>query len=647
MKSRFEKLIKPSLVLVVVSLSFFYVQEAYRRYLGTDLGAPTAHTNIVFGRSTAEARTKEELLLAYPESAVVSANGDVFIANAWGFSVERVRGRSVKKILGIRDDGRGLLNFYTDLQVAEDGDLWVVDSGAGEILKVDSDSGEIKRKIPAPTPDPKYGGDFSYISSMHEENGQFLIAAMDMKRHSHSTFVGVGSSAIFQLIDGVWVKILSAPEAVGQSDATFRDAMWMSDGSIAALAGNYFLKITSARTELKVDIGVEYGGGIFELKDGWLVGAYTQILKIDQRGGIHQSSFDRPLGNVGDIQLAGQGLALLTDTDRQTVYLFEYASGKILDQFGNSAQAMKVVALASRGPDLIMLDNSTPRVIEGNLRSGRKWCVAGTGHQGPSRPRRAPYFSLHYPSGMTIDKDGAIYVSEANYRIVRIRNGGVEIFAGDVHAGKPSENQFRTQARFGGLRGLSIDEDKNLYVADQGNHTVWKIDREGKVTSVIGNGVAGLSKEGEIASTQPLNTPSGVLARRDGTVLVADSYNNTIVEVGRDGRVRRFAGRPIARVYQGFGGYSGDNGAARDAELNTPRSLSEDEFGNVYIVDEFNNAIRKVSEGLISTFAGGQLGPSEDGSKMNLPQASTVFGDFLYVADTGNSAVRAFPLRKH
>jgi trimeric autotransporter adhesin len=209
------------------------------------------------------------------------------------------------------------------------------------------------------------------------------------------------------------------------------------------------------------------------------------------------------------------------------------------------------------------------------------------------------------------------------------------------------EREWRYSA--GGLnpRGVALDAAGNLYLADAGNNRIRKLTiASGAITTVAGNGVKGFSGDGGPATSAELEGPTGVAVDRDGNLYIADGMVD-----GHD-RIRMIAAATgvIATVAgNGSQGYSGDDGPATLAQLSSLGGLAVDTAGNLYIADNFNNRIRRVSlaNGIITTVAGsGVEGFSGDGglavsARLDHPLSVAVdaAGD-LFIADSGNYRVR-------
>src|SRR5207244_6641849 len=128
-------------------------------------------------------------------------------------------------------------------------------------------------------------------------------------------------------------------------------------------------------------------------------------------------------------------------------------------------------------------------------------------------------------------------------------------------------------------------------------HRVRRIDANGNITTVAGNGEQGFFGDNGPATSAGLDTPTALAFDASGNLYIADSNNHRIRKVATNGVITTFAGNGVA-------GYSGDNGPASAASLNHPRGVAVDSTGHVFIADTRNNVVRKVSSGTISTIAG-------------------------------------------
>ena len=118
------------------------------------------------------------------------------------------------------------------------------------------------------------------------------------------------------------------------------------------------------------------------------------------------------------------------------------------------------------------------------------------------------------------------------------------------------------------------------------------------VSSVAGTGASGYTGDNGSAINATLNTPRGVATDTFGNLYIADVGNNVVRRIAKDGNISTFAGTGIA-------GYSGDGGLATKANLNQPYRVAADKSGNVFIADTGNSRVRKVdSQGTITTVAG-------------------------------------------
>jgi sugar lactone lactonase YvrE len=195
------------------------------------------------------------------------------------------------------------------------------------------------------------------------------------------------------------------------------------------------------------------------------------------------------------------------------------------------------------------------------------------------------------PYGVAVDEAGNIYIADAgdNNRIRKLTPGGA---TSTLAGGKEGfADGPGAQAMFNTPSGVAIDGKGNLYVADTGNNAIRKVAPDGTVSTLAGSGVAGTA-DGKGREAQ-FNGPVGVAVGDDGVVYVADTYNDAIRRIAPDGTVTTIAGS----------GAPGDaDGPALKAAFDTPCALVLDDSGGLLIADTRNNAIRKLSkDGMVST----------------------------------------------
>jgi len=293
------------------------------------------------------------------------------------------------------------------------------------------------------------------------------------------------------------------------------------------------------------------------------------------------------------------------------------------------------IALDSSGNLYIAdTDNSRIRMVS----DGVITTVAGgdeIGFSGDNGP--ATDAQLFLPHAVAVDAAGNLYINDlGNNRIRMVSNGVITTVAGNGTAGFNGDNGPATSAELNFPEGIAVDGVGNLYIADQDNHRVRKISN-GVITTVAGNGTAGFSGDNGPATKAELNYPPTVAVDSSGNLYIADQYNNRIREVS-NGVISTVAGN-------GNGGFNGDAGPAVGAELFYPYGVSVDGAGDLYIADEYNNRIRKVSGGTIYTVAGGNLSFGDDGpptsALLGMPRsvATDLVGN-LYIADSLLNRVR-------
>jgi sugar lactone lactonase YvrE len=198
------------------------------------------------------------------------------------------------------------------------------------------------------------------------------------------------------------------------------------------------------------------------------------------------------------------------------------------------------------------------------------------------------------PVGLVVDGSGRLIVSDRQrHRILRIdANGVATVLAG---SGQPGHSDgVGTSATFHNPEGLTMEADGDFIVADAGNNSIRRITATGVVTTV-----AGATEEGFVdgrSNAARFNYPQGVTITSSGDIVVTDTGNNRLRRIATDGTVTTLAGA-------GEQGHT--DGSALKATFFLPSESVSDSAGNLYIADERNNLIRKLSNnGVVSTLAG-------------------------------------------
>ncbi|MFZ4515692.1 MAG: fibronectin type III domain-containing protein, partial [Acidimicrobiia bacterium] len=241
--------------------------------------------------------------------------------------------------------------------------------------------------------------------------------------------------------------------------------------------------------------------------------------------------------------------------------------------------------------------------------------IAGTGSYGFSGDGgQASSAQFAFPDGVAVDPMGNVYIADnSNRRVRKITNGVISTFAGTGSWGSTGDGGSAVNASLVAPFGVAVDRSGNVFISDLGYNTVRRVARDGIITTIAGNGSSGFSGDGGPATSARLNAPSGLAVDSAGNIYIADQYNHRVRKLTPNG-----ANPPSYTISTVAGsasrGFSGDGGSAADAGLNYPKKVTLDAAGNLYIADTSNARVRKVSNGVITTIAGtGDSGPIGDG----------------------------------
>jgi sugar lactone lactonase YvrE len=299
------------------------------------------------------------------------------------------------------------------------------------------------------------------------------------------------------------------------------------------------------------------------------------------------------------------------------------------------------VAVDSAG-DIFMADTNSCLIRKVSASTGLISTVAGTipdltgllhcGYSGDGGP--ATNAKLGFANGLALDSSENILVADTTNCAVRkisASTGVITTAAGTGTCGYSGDGGPATSAQMGEPYGVSVDRSGNLFITDITNCLIRKVSSSNaQISTVAGDSSLGCGYSGDdsSAASAQLNQPYGIAVDSSGDIFLADYKNSVIRKVSAaSGSISTFAGVAVPDPNHmgqmiGFDGYSGDGFLATDAELgflnDTPygANLFTDRFGNVFIADTANNAVREISAftGIITTVAGnGIAGYSGDG----------------------------------
>ena len=313
----------------------------------------------------------------------------------------------------------------------------------------------------------------------------------------------------------------------------------------------------------------------------------------------------------------------------------------------------------------IFVTDSFNQMIRKVTQAGVVTTLGGTANLVGSTDGTGSAALFNYPSGVTVDTAGNLYVADTLNNTIRMgvpspgsggsggpggpgggSNGsGSSGGTGGITLNPSSPGSLNSQAAGQSLvlflfpTSVARDSSGNLYVADAANNTIQKITSSGVVATLAGMGgtVGTTDATGSFAM---FNQPNGVTVDGSGNVFVADTGNGTIRKITSSGVVTTLAGSTSSRGNR--------DGTGTGAWFSSPTGIASDSSGNLYVADAFTNTIRKVTPaGVVSTIAGsaavrgGAVDATGTAARFSYPTGVAVDGSGnLYIADAYNDTVR-------
>ena len=580
--------------------------------------------------------------LWYPTGLAVDSAGNLYIAEYFNYRIRKVSGGVITTVAGNRTQGLSGDNgppplfaqysYPSGLAVDSAGSLYIADFIDNRIRKV---SGGVITTV-AGNGTPGFSGD----------NGPAISAQL-----YYPTGLAVDSAGNLYIADTYNHRIRK-----------------VSGGVITTVAGNGIGGFsgdngpaTSAQLSAPAVVAVDSAGNLYiaDIANSFgedCVGSGSRIRKVSN-GVITtvagNGRYDFILGDNGpatSATLSADGVAVdsagnlyIADTCAERIrkvsggVITTVAGGGFLDNVpATSAQLLfpYSIAVDSAG-NLYIADPYRSRIRK--VSGGVITTVAGNGtygFSGDNGPATSAQLANHI-GGVAVDSAGNLYIADYfNHRIRKVSGGVITTVAGNGTEGLSGDNGPATRAQLSYPYGVAVDSAGNLYIA--GGFRIRKVSG-GVITTVAGNGTKGFSGDNGPATSAQLSGDNAVAADSAGNLYIAD--NN---------RIRKVSGGVITTVAgNGTLGFSGDNGLATSAQLSYPSGVAVDSAGDLYIADYFNNSIRKVSGGVITTVAGNRTrGFSGDNGPATSAQLSNPYGvavdsvGNVYIADSGNWRVR-------
>ena len=277
--------------------------------------------------------------------------------------------------------------------------------------------------------------------------------------------------------------------------------------------------------------------------------------------------------------------------------------------------------------------------------------IAGNGTQGsgPLDGSAATSAGLNQPGATAVDSDGNVYVADTGNNLIgKVAPDGTFSVVAGGGVTSPSSATVATDALLNAPRGVAVDSDGNVYVADTGNNLIGKVAPDGTFSVVAGGGVTSPLDSG-LATQMQLSNPGGVAVDASGNLYIADTGNGLIEEVDAvTGNLYVLAGGGTMTPQESQAATTWEDhfGLGLSIQLNAPEGVAVDSSGIVYIAASGDNVVARLISGIFSVVAGGGTnapgvrGPGTSAA-LNGPQGVAVDScGVVYIANTGSNVLQ-------
>ena len=214
------------------------------------------------------------------------------------------------------------------------------------------------------------------------------------------------------------------------------------------------------------------------------------------------------------------------------------------------------------------------------------------------------------PWGVAVGPDGAVYIADRSNSRLRMvdQNGIISTVAGNGLAGPNADGVPATTVNLGVPSDVALGPDGSLYIVVGGPGRIRKVTPQGIISTIAGT-TAGFSGDGGPANLAQIDSPVRLAVGPDGSIYIPDTGNQRLRWIGTEGIITTIAGK-------GTAAFSGDGGLATQAQFNDPYAVAVGPDGSVYVADSFNQRIRKIASALPGGSVSDLLLASSDGSEL-------------------------------
>lgn len=272
--------------------------------------------------------------------------------------------------------------------------------------------------------------------------------------------------------------------------------------------------------------------------------------------------------------------------------------------------------------------------------------IAGNGTEGYSGDGGLAVSALlSKPNQITYDQSGNLFIAEDYNHVVRKIDaaGVISTVAGTGTAGFSGDGGLAINAEFNRIVGATVDATGNIYICDAENYRIRKVDLLGNVSTIAGTGTEGYSGDGSLAINAEIGFVSGICIDNSGNIYIANQTYHNIRKIDAAGIITTYAGDG-----SGNPGYGGEGVVAATTMVNSPASVFMDGAGNLFFSELGGFRIRKINgAGIVTTVAGnGNFGSTGDGGAATSAQIASPYGvvvdaaGVIYFCESINNKIR-------